>query len=137
MAGMHAALREFRRPALWLGIWYFGWLLCIALSLVPPPRIDVSVPEGDKIGHFIAYALLSAWAVWLFASARHHRRAAIALCALGLAIEVAQGTLTRNRMMDGWDALADAIGVGVGWLLASGRASGLLQALDRALFAPR
>lgn len=134
---MTAGLREFSRPALWLGLWYFGWLLCIALSLIPPPPVSLPVPAGDKIGHFLAYALLSAWAVWIFASARHQRRAALALCALGLLIEIAQGTLTRHRMMDGWDALADAIGVLVGLLLASGRASGLLQALDRALFPPR
>jgi VanZ family protein len=134
---LRAALRDFRRPALWLGIWYFGWLLCVVLSLVPPPPLDVPVPEGDKLGHFLAYGLLSAWAVWLFASVRAHRRAAWALCALGVLLELAQGAFTRNRMMDPWDALADAAGVLAGLLLASGPLAGLLLRLDRAGAAPR
>ena len=67
------ALRAFARPRLWLGLWYFGWLLCIALSLMHPPRIDVDVPDGDKIGHFLAYGLLAAWAVWIFQAPRSHR----------------------------------------------------------------
>jgi VanZ family protein len=129
-----SALREFARPRLWLGVWCFGWLLCIALSLLQPPPIPTDVPEGDKIGHFLAYALLAAWAVWIFRDARGHRRAALALLALGIAIEIAQGTLTTNRMMDAQDAVADAAGVLAGWWLAS-RRPGLLQALERRVFA--
>jgi len=129
-----SALREFTRPRLWLGVWCFGWLLCIALSMLPAPQIPADVPEGDKIGHFLAYALLAAWAVWLFRDARGHRRAALALFALGVAIEIAQGTLTDNRMMDARDGIADFAGVLAGWWLAS-RRPGLLQALERRVFA--
>jgi VanZ family protein len=111
-------------------VWCFGWLLCIALSLVPPPPLDVDVPDGDKLGHFLAYALLAAWAVWIFATTRSHRRAAIALLALGVAIEIAQGTLTSNRMMDGRDAVADALGILFGWWLGL-RTPAALQFLDR------
>jgi VanZ family protein len=127
-----SALREFTRPRLWLGLWCFGWLLCIALSLIPPPHIDVDVPDGDKIGHFFAYALLAAWGVWIFASTRGHRRAALSLLALGIAIEIAQGTLTSNRMMDARDALADALGIAFGWWLGL-RMPGFLQRLDARL----
>ena len=129
-----STLREFTRPRLWLGVWCFGWLLCIALSLLAPPPIPEEVPEGDKIGHFLAYALLAAWAVWIFREARGHRRAAVALFALGIAIEIAQGTLTSNRMMDARDAVADGAGVLAGWWLAL-RWPGLLQALERRVFA--
>ncbi|MEO8160078.1 MAG: VanZ family protein [Arenimonas sp.] len=130
------ALREFRWPAAWLGIWAFGWLLCVVLSLVHPPQIGIEVPDGDKIGHFLAYGLLAAWAVWIFSAARSHRRAALALCALGVAMELAQGAFTSYRMMDPWDGVADAIGVLAGWALAL-RCSGLLQAFDRRLSAAR
>ena len=128
-----SALREFMRPRLWLGLWCFGWLLCIALSLMAAPPIP-DVPEGDKMGHFLAYALLAAWAVWIFRDTRGHRRAALALLALGVAIEIAQGTLTSNRTMDARDALADAAGILAGWWLAL-RWPALLQGLDRRCFA--
>jgi VanZ family protein len=129
-----SVLREFMRPRLWLGLWCFGWLLCIALSMLAPPPIPAEVPEGDKIGHFLAYALLAAWAVWIFRDTRGHRRAALALLALGVAIEIAQGTLTSNRTMDARDALADAAGILAGWWLAL-RWPALLQGLDRRCFA--
>lgn len=131
-----SALREFTRPSLWLGVWCFGWLLCIALSLLSAPPIPTEVPEGDKVGHFLAYALLAAWAVWIFRDARSHRRAALALLALGIAIEIAQGTFTSNRMMDALDGVADAAGILAGWWLAL-RRPGLLQALEGRVFAPR
>ena len=128
---VRAALREFRRPRLWLGVWLFGWLLCITLSLVHPPPIDLDVPDGDKIGHFLAYATLSAWSVLIFASRRSQWKAALALVALGIAMELAQGALTSDRMMDVRDALANTLGVGLGQLLALSRAQTQLQRWDR------
>ena len=124
-----AALRAFRRPRLWLGTWYFGWVLCVVLSLVRPPDLGLSMPEGDKFGHVLAYALLAAWAVWIYAAPRAHRRAAIALFLLGIAMEIAQGALTDYRMMDPWDAVADGMGILGGWWLAARRPA-LLQRLE-------
>jgi VanZ family protein len=131
---MRGALREFNRPGLWLGIWLFGWVLCIVLSLIHPPRIDLEVPDGDKIGHFLAYALLSAWAVLIFATRRSHWQAALSLVLLGIAMELAQGALTDDRMMDPMDALADAVGVLFGQLLSLGAAQTLLQRFESRLF---
>lgn len=130
IGSMLAALREFRRPRLWLGLWLLGWLLCVALSLAHPPRIGVDLPEGDKLGHFLAYGLLSAWSAWIFATRRARGLAALALVALGIAMEIAQGTLTDDRMMDVNDAWADAIGVLLGQLFGFGRAQRLLQRLE-------
>jgi VanZ family protein len=125
-------LRAFRRPWLWLGAWAFGWLLCIVLSLVHAPSLNVDVPEGDKLEHMLAYGLLAAWAVWIFAGARTQRRAALALFALGVAMEIAQGTLTDYRSMDAWDALADGVGILAGWWLGARRVD-VLQQLERML----
>ena len=125
-----ARMRRFRRPALWLGLWLFGWVLCVALSLMHPPSLGVDVPNGDKIGHFLAYGLLAAWAVWLFPSRRAQIAAAVSLVALGIAMEFAQGALTTDRMTDWRDAVADAIGVAVGMWLARARWPLALQALD-------
>ena len=132
-AGLRSALREFKRPGLWLGIWLFGWLLCVILSLIHPPQVGVDLPEGDKLGHFLAYGLLSAWAVWIFASRRNHWKAALSLVLLGILMELAQGTLTSDRMMDGRDIVADALGVLFGQLFVLGRAPNLLQRWDARL----
>lgn len=106
-------MRAFRFPRLWLGLWLFGWLLCIVLSLVPPP--DLPGPAGsDKVGHFLAYFTLTAWAVWTFRTRRAHLLAALALVGLGIAMEVAQASLTRVRLGDVRDAVANTLGVAVG-----------------------
>ena len=132
--GLRAALRDFNRPRVWLGVWLFGWALCIVLSLIQPPQVGIDVPDSDKIGHFLAYGLLSAWSVLIFARPRSHWLAALSLVLLGVAMELAQGAFTSDRMMDVNDALADALGVALGQLLLRGRARTLLQRWDSRLF---
>lgn len=129
-ANPRSPLRDFRRPVLWVGIWVFGWFLCIVLSLIHPPRIDLDVPDGDKVGHFLAYATLAAWSVMLFARRRAQWTAAVALVLLGIAMELAQGAFTSDRMMDSYDAIADALGVLFGQLLVFTRTRFLLQRFD-------
>jgi VanZ family protein len=124
-------MRDFSKPKLWLGIWVFGWVLCIVLSLGPPPPIPTAVPDGDKIGHTLAYAVLSAWAVMIFRSRAAWLRSAVALMALGVAIEFAQGALTANRTADPFDALADALGIVLGLCVALTPARDFLLRLER------
>ena len=131
---IQGAMRAFQRPSVWLGSWYFGWVLCVVLSMIHPPRIDIDVPDGDKIGHFLAYGLLSAWSAWLFASTRARWLAAAALVALGIVMELAQGAFTSDRMMDSYDALADTIGVLIGQAASLGSVAGFLQRLETRLF---
>jgi VanZ family protein len=130
-----APLRAFARPRLWLGIWIFGWILAIALSLIRPPPIGLDLPDSDKLGHLLAYATLSAWAVMLFATRRAWLLAALALVALGIGMEFAQGALTDYRLRDPRDALANTLGVLLGLGVALTRMQGWLQALDRRWFA--
>lgn len=131
---IRSAVRPFHRPATWTGIWIFGWLLCIVLSLVRPPDLGLDVPDSDKIGHLLAYGLLSGWATMLFATTRARIAAALALVLLGVAMELAQGALTSYRMMDARDALANTVGVGLGQLLVFTPASKWLLRLDAKLF---
>lgn len=135
MTAAPARLRAFARPRLWLGIWIFGWTLAIVLSLLRPPPIGLDLPESDKIGHLLAYATLSAWAVMLFATRRGWLLAALALVALGVGLEFAQGALTDYRLRDPRDAAANTIGVLLGLGVAMTRMQGWLQALDRRWFA--
>lgn len=103
-------LRDFNRPRLWLGIWLFGWALCIGLSLSTPLPLH-GPQDSDKAGHFLAYFVLTAWAMQLFARPWGRRLAALSLFALGLAMEVAQATLTTNRLGDPTDLLANTLGI--------------------------
>lgn len=126
-------MRGFAVPGLWLALWLLGWVLCIVLSLMP--AVDLPGPaHSDKIGHFLAYFMLSAWAVWTFRSRRAHLLAALALVALGIAMEFAQANLTRVRLGDVRDALANTLGVAVGLSLTFTPLQFALERLDRKLF---
>jgi VanZ family protein len=131
------ALRDFARPRVWVAFWAFGWVLAIVLSLIHPPPIDLDVPDSDKVGHLLAYATLSAWAANLFATRRAWWLAALALVALGIGMEFAQGAFTDDRLRDPFDALANTVGVMLGMTALRGRAQFVLQALDRRWFGQR
>lgn len=109
-AVMAGALKPLRRPRLWLGLWCCAIALVVMFSLLPAPDLPGVPPGGDKLEHFLAYGLLAAGAVQLFAT-RGALRAGIGLIALGIALEIAQGLFTATRMMDAWDALANTLGV--------------------------
>jgi len=123
-------LRDFRRPWLWLGIWIFGWALCIALSLLPP--IPLGGPEdSDKLGHFLAYFTLSAWAVQIFRTRRAQLVAAFALILLGVGMELGQATLTTTRLGDPRDVLANTLGVLTGLALSFTPLATALHRIDQ------
>lgn len=110
---MSTALKPFRRPRLWLGLWAAAVLVVVVLSLTPPP--PMALPQhGDKVEHLLAYAALMAGAVQLLAGRGRLLACALALAALGVGLELAQGAFTANRMADPADALANAGGVALG-----------------------
>lgn len=126
-------LRPFARPWLWLAVWVLGWAVCVALSLLPP--VSLGGPEGsDKIGHFLAYFTLSAWAVLIFRTRRAQFLAALSLVALGLGVEWAQANLTVTRQGDLRDAVANTLGITAGFALGFTPVARLLERLDRQLF---
>ena len=128
-------MRQFIRPGLWLGIWIFGWLLCMVLSVITPLNVGPDLDNSDKIGHFLAYGTLAAWAVMIFRTKRAWALSAVGLIFLGIAMEFAQGFLTTTRMMDWHDALANTMGVGLGICLAFLPWQNLLQRMDKRFFA--
>jgi VanZ family protein len=87
------------------------------LSLIPIEQ--AMVPGGDKFHHFIAYA--SVMLAWRFATPTHTKWqqlfVAVSLMAMGLAIEFLQG-LTPYRFFEWADALANSVGVMIGWALS-------------------
>ena len=113
-----SALKPFRRPRLWLGLWW-GAIALVALgSLLPAMLLPVVPAGGDKVEHLLGYGLLAAIAVQIFAGRRALLGAGAWLVLLGVLLEVAQGVLTTTRAMDAFDALANACGVITGMATA-------------------
>nr|WP_244858732.1 MULTISPECIES: VanZ family protein [Lysobacter] len=83
-------------------------------SLLPALLLPDLPPGSDKLEHLLGYATLAATAVQLFATRVSILRAGLFLVALGVAIEIAQGTLTTTRSMDVHDAIANTLGVCLG-----------------------
>ena len=103
-------VKPLRRPWLWLGLWIGAIIGVVVLSLAPPPQMDL--PSGaDKVEHFIAYFVLAAAAVQLFASRRALLWIGLATVGLGVGLEFAQHLATTTRTMDQADAWADLLGV--------------------------
>jgi VanZ family protein len=99
----------------------------IAYSLGPAPAELNAFPLADKVFHMGAYAAMTL--TWLLAAVWRPGRGpgpaanqalAIIVCAVlfGAAIEVAQHFV--DRTADVFDAVADAIGAGVGFLAWAG-----------------
>ncbi len=110
-------IKPLRRPRLWTGLWTLAVVLVIVACLIPPPPI--ALPEnGDKGEHFLAYFILASSAVQLFRPGRSLLWVGVGLVLMGIGIEFAQGALTRNRMADPMDALANTIGVLAGMGIA-------------------
>lgn len=120
-------LRDFRWPALWVAIWLAMIAVVVATSLLSADDLPPSPFDGfDKVEHFTAYLVLSVYAGMLFAQRRAQSVAAVALIALGVGLEFAQGALTVSRMADSADALANSLGVLAGLMLAPTPVSQLL-----------
>jgi VanZ family protein len=125
-------LRGFHRPGLWVSLWLLLVLAVVVTSLLPADELPEPPFSGvDKLEHFFAYAVLSAYAAMLFAGRRAQSLAAVGLIALGIGLELAQGALTQSRQADSADALANALGALAGLMVAPTPAALILLRLDR------
>ena len=107
-------MKPFRHPRLWLGLWALAVAVVIAVCLMPPPPLPPLPDNSDKVEHLLAYFVLAACVVQLFASRRALLLAAVGLVVLGIGIEIAQGLLTTTRAADPRDAVANTLGVVLG-----------------------
>ena len=94
-----------------------GIILILAIWLGSlMPLNNVVLPGSDKLHHFAAYGGLML--IWVLATPHLNlRRQALMACVfmlMGLTIEVAQG-FTPYRFFEWADALANAVGVLIGW----------------------
>ncbi|MCX7545707.1 VanZ family protein [Marinicella gelatinilytica] len=96
-----------------------GWLLVILiwlLSLLPLSVPTTAVEGGDKIGHFVAYAVMTYWFLHLYPKTW---LVIWAFIVMGVMIEVLQG-LTTFRFFEWADILANGLGVVVAWFVFGG-----------------
>jgi VanZ family protein len=106
-------------------------LAIIALSLTPaPPHLNLE--QGDKLGHFAAYGLVTLWFAQPYTALRQRIWLALGMVALGIALEYAQRA-TGYRSFEVADMVADALGVAIGWLLAPPRLPNLLSWVEKRL----
>jgi VanZ family protein len=101
----------------WL-LWLLaGVVAVLALTPAPPEQLSLG---WDKLNHLVAFAALGLCAMFGYRSSRTVRLSVLlALLAFGGAIELLQ-LLVPNRSAEWSDLLADAIGIGIGALLALG-----------------
>lgn len=89
-----------------------GYLLALIVGSLLPVHLPQTVEHGDKAMHVLSYALLVlTWPRgWNTSQPIRFGLAA----GLGLLLEIGQGVLPTGRFMDLWDALANALGAGLG-----------------------
>lgn len=90
--------------------WLIGWLMVVSvclLSLLPLSMPSTGVENGDKLGHFLAYAVMTIWFLHL------SQKQWLVVClflVMGLVIEALQG-ITTYRFFEWLDLLANTFGV--------------------------
>ena len=102
--------------ALWLAI---GWGLVatiVWLSVTPRPP-DIGIEHGDKLGHFAAYGAVMFWFCQLYPRLAARAAYAAGFIAMGVALEFVQRSLG-YRTFEVLDMVADAVGVGLGLVVA-------------------
>jgi VanZ family protein len=121
------AARLHHRP-LWLAIGWSSIALVVYLSLTTDP-----LPSGEALGVDFAHAAAYAWLMFWFAQLHVARGTRLVLagafCALGATLELMQG-YSGYRVFSYVDMRDDAIGVALGWWVATTRLSALLPRLD-------
>lgn len=92
-----------------------GLVAVLALMPAPPQQMDLG---WDKLNHVFAFAVLAVWAIFGWRDSRAARWAVLlGLLAFGAAIELLQLQVP-NRSAEWSDLGADAVGIGLGALLA-------------------
>lgn len=110
----------------WFALAYILLLVLAILSLVPAPDVGSS----DKIAHFVAYGLLSAWFSLIVEQRKSLWIILFGLIGYGLLLEGLQ-SFTSYRSGDMADAVANSVGVIAGLAFYFSPLRGILRKVDR------
>ncbi|MFW5791565.1 MAG: VanZ family protein [Desulfohalobiaceae bacterium] len=105
------------RSKLFLTLWLVSIGAVVWGSLQPGVELPGQLWNADKVYHLFAYAWLALLPFAVFRVRRAALGAALAMLALGLALELLQSFIP-GRYASGNDMLANALGVGLGIGLA-------------------
>lgn len=106
-------VKPLRQAQRWLALWWLAVATVALVELLPAMLLPQVPAGGDKVEHLVAYGALAFSAVQLF-ERRVLWRVGLGLAALGMALEIAQGTLTTTRSFDLTDEFANGCGVLLG-----------------------
>ncbi|MFO1321622.1 MAG: hypothetical protein U1F52_18585 [Burkholderiales bacterium] len=118
----------------WMAIGWSGVLIVAVMSLVPRPP-ELGIEHGDKVQHLLAYGSLMLWFAQVRVERGARRVTALALVAMGIGLEFAQG-MTGYRTYSYADMAANTTGVILGWLAAPPRLPNAYRRLARRLAPP-
>lgn len=116
----------------WLALGYTLVALILYLSLTSVPLPGPTFFNADKVGHFIAYAVLMGWFTQLYPGKPARIRLGISFVCMGVAMEVLQG-LNPARVFEYADMVANTAGVVFGWWLSQGWCADLLLSVEHRL----
>jgi VanZ family protein len=123
------SVREERAHPFWLVLGWMLVLLVVYLSLTPTP-VTLTIHEGDKFTHGLAYLVLMSWFVNLYPGLSVRAGFAAGFTALGVTLEFVQ-LWTGYRSFEVADMIAGALGVAAGWATAPPRLPNYLALAER------
>jgi len=118
---------KLRYDRCWSAIGWAFVALVVYLSLMRPPSIVT--PQVFNAGHLVAYTWLMLWFAQIHQPTAKRLAIGGALCAMGIALEFVQG-MSGYRTFDYADMAMNALGVGVGLVLARTPIQNALRELE-------
>ena len=111
---------------------YLSVVLVVISSLGPPPDFEFEDFDlRDKFLHFLAYGFLMLWFAQLYTRTVYWVLAVI-FCMIGVGLEMAQ-SLTDDRFFEFGDMVANSVGVGFSWAVASAGFNTALEKIEKLL----
>ncbi len=113
----------------WLGLGLIWVIAIFYFSLMSHPPQPMHFWGADKFQHALTYCLLMLWFSQVYRQRKSRLVLAMALLAMGIAIEYLQRE-TGYRLFEYGDMLANAIGVLLGWVWARTGLGGVFAYLE-------
>lgn len=122
---------ELKLRFLWLAIGYCLIALVVYLSLTSSPvDTGLNFPYEDKVSHAFAYFVLMSWFAQIYHHPLQRNLIALSLVMMGVLLEYLQ-SFDPHRMTEFADMVANATGVGLGFLLSLSSARHFLQRIEK------
>lgn len=119
---MMQGIKNLLRPKVvfYVGLAYSIFLTILLLS--PAQDIPVPIEASDKVAHIAVFFFLTLiWLLYFKLKSGNEKMkpywTPFVILIYGIIIEIIQGLLIASRTADGWDILANSVGILVGWFV--------------------